>query len=180
MAQIARSRKQPNRCGAESHQRIRRRTREKCRGARQSGEDGSARVREFHQSKCAGIGQANCGKPDKPSVGSRRTHRARGNSLASAAQISNERSCGRPKLWTKGSSLFPKHCTSIDRRTCHRSRIADCDSAGTQRLALDPTAQPSNEELSALYKSDEALAEQSMRRIDRASRAQLLELNQRP
>jgi hypothetical protein len=49
-----------------------------------------------------------------------------------------------------------------------------------KRLALDPTAQPSNEELNALYKSDETLAEQSMRRIDRASRAQLLELNQRP
>ena len=49
-----------------------------------------------------------------------------------------------------------------------------------KRLALDPTAQPSNEELNALYKSDEALAEQSMRRIDRVSRAQLLDLNQRP
>ncbi len=49
-----------------------------------------------------------------------------------------------------------------------------------KRLALDPTAQPSSEELTALYKSDETLAEQSMRRIDRASRAQLLAKDQRP
>lgn len=49
-----------------------------------------------------------------------------------------------------------------------------------KKLALTPTAQPSNEDLSALYKSDEALAEQSMKRIDRATRAQFAAENQRP
>ena len=63
--------------------------------------------------------------------------------------------------------------------TLEMDELALLDSIN-KRLALDPTAQPSNEELSALYKSDEALAEQSMRRIDRASRAQLLDSNQRP
>ncbi len=50
----------------------------------------------------------------------------------------------------------------------------------TKRLDLDPSAQPSTAELDALYKSDEALAEQSMRRIDRATRAQIFAQSQRP